>query len=329
MNTAEQQPQVITPQSMPAVQTNQTMPAVAFEDMAMSAEAVKRQVAVIQDIMKGVMKSGEHYGVIPGCGDKPALLKPGAEKLGITFRLAPDYTVDERQLESGHREYRVTCNLIHIPTGSNVGQGVGTCTTMESKFRFRKGEAKCPKCGRETIIKSKQGYGGGWLCYEKKGGCNARFKDGDPEIENQNMGRIEHDNPADYYNTCLKMGKKRAHVDAILTATGASDIFAQDIDDPDFSGGKSTQQPQRQGSTNAPRPASKKQVEYLSTLCSKAGFTEQAAVQAVRDFTGRQDIQDLWSLSGPECSALIKAAQDGALAAPPPPSFEDEMPEGY
>ena len=45
------------------------------------------------------------------------------------------------------------------------------------------------------------------------------------------MGRIEHDNPADYYNTVLKMAKKRAHVDAVLTATAASDIFTQDIED--------------------------------------------------------------------------------------------------
>lgn len=45
------------------------------------------------------------------------------------------------------------------------------------------------------------------------------------------MGRVEHDNPADYYNTCLKMGKKRAFVDALLTCTAASDIFTQDIED--------------------------------------------------------------------------------------------------
>jgi hypothetical protein len=44
-------------------------------------------------------------------------------------------------------------------------------------------------------------------------------------------GKIEHDNPSDYYNTCLKMGKKRALVDAVLTSTAASDIFTQDIEE--------------------------------------------------------------------------------------------------
>ena len=52
-------------------------------------QAVIQHVAAIQDIMRKVMKDGEHYGKIPGCGDKPTLLKPGAEKLAMTFRLCP------------------------------------------------------------------------------------------------------------------------------------------------------------------------------------------------------------------------------------------------
>ena len=44
----------------------------------------------------------------------------------------------------------------------------------------------------------------------------------------QIVHRIEHDNPADYYNTVKKIGKKRAYNDAVLTATAASDIFMPD-----------------------------------------------------------------------------------------------------
>ena len=44
----------------------------------LTADKIKAQVALIQDVMKSVMKDGEHYGVIPGCGKKPSLLKPGA-----------------------------------------------------------------------------------------------------------------------------------------------------------------------------------------------------------------------------------------------------------
>ena len=43
--------------------------------------------------------------------------------------------------------------------------------------------------------------------------------------------RVEHDNPADYYNTVKKMAKKRAMADGILTATCSSDLFTQDLED--------------------------------------------------------------------------------------------------
>lgn len=183
------------------------------------------KVALVQEVMKSVMHEGEHYGKIPGCGDKPALLKAGAEKLGMTFRLRPTFSIEERDLGKGHREYSIVCTL------SDGTQGVGSCNTMESKYRFRQGERKCPECGKATIITGKKEYGGGFLCFAKKGGCGAKFTDNDERITNQQIGKVEHDNPADFYNTCLKMGKKRAHVDAIITGTACSDIFTQDVEE--------------------------------------------------------------------------------------------------
>ena len=36
----------------------------------------------------------------------------------------------------------------------------------------------CPKCGVVGhLMKGKEEYGGGWLCYKKNGGCNAKFKE--------------------------------------------------------------------------------------------------------------------------------------------------------
>ena len=232
---------------------------------AMSPATVMRQVKLIQEVMREAMKEGEHYGVIPGCGPKPSLLKPGAEKLSLTFRLAPAYEVIEREMPKGHREYRVKCTLTHIPTNMVFGEGVGACSTMEGKYRFRKAEQKCPECGEETIIKGKKEYGGGWLCFKKKGGCGAKFEDGDPEIENQDMGRIEHDNPADYYNTVLKMAKKRAHVDATLTATAASDIFTQDVEDmPEVINTNGTETPnKKEPAPDKPKPMSDLQRKKL------------------------------------------------------------------
>lgn len=183
------------------------------------------KVALVQEVMKKVMHEGEHFGIIPGCGTKPALMKAGAEKLGMTFRLQPSFTVSERDLGNAHREYSIVCTL------SDGTQGVGSCSTMESKYRYRQGERKCPECGKATIITGKKEYGGGFICFQKKGGCGAKFGDSDERITGQQIGKVEHDNPADYWNTCLKMGKKRAHVDAIITATACSDIFTQDLDE--------------------------------------------------------------------------------------------------
>ena len=204
---------------------------VNFDEMAMTPELIRNQVNVIQNVMKQVMKDGEHYGIIEGCGKKPTLLKPGAEKLSTTFRLGPTYQITRTELAGGHREYQIVCTLKHIPTGQTIGEGVGLCSSMESKYRWRNQNRKCPICGKESVIKGQAQYGGGWLCWKKKDGCGAKWKDGDPTIEKQECGKIENQDIADTFNTVLKMAKKRAHVDAVLTATAASDIFTQDAED--------------------------------------------------------------------------------------------------
>lgn len=203
---------------------------IAVYEEPMAIEQLQQQVQVIQQVMAAVMKKDEHYGVIPGT-EKPSLLKPGAEKLGMTFRLAPTYAVTKRDLPNNHREYEVVCTLTHIGSGAVVGQGVGLCSTMETKYRWRQSKRVCPACGMETVILGKAEYGGGYICWKKQGGCGAKFPEGDPNMMEQKVGKIENPDVADCYNTVLKMAKKRAHVDAILTATAASDIFAQDIED--------------------------------------------------------------------------------------------------
>lgn len=198
-----------------------------FEEYAMSVDSVVKQIELIQTVMKKVMKDGEHYGVIPGCGSKPSLLKPGAEKLGVTFRLAPSYKITEQNLPHEHRGYEVVTTLTHIPTGQVVGEGVGYCSTMEGKYRYRTGEVELTgkpvpqEYWKERDIKLLGGRG----FVSKKNPDTGKW-----EIARQGE-KVEHDNPADYYNTCLKMSKKRSQVDAILTATAASDIFTQDIED--------------------------------------------------------------------------------------------------
>jgi hypothetical protein len=143
---------------------------------------IKDMVILVNQALKEIMQPNVHYGVIPGCGSKPTLLKPGTEKLCLLFRLSPTFEIIARNLEENHREYEIITTLRHINTGEVWAQGVGCCSTKETKY--------------------------------------AKRKDGSPSP-----------NPIDVYNTVLKMAKKRSQTDAVLTATGASDIFTQDIKD--------------------------------------------------------------------------------------------------
>ena len=194
---------------------------------AVHISELKAQVNLIQYVMRDVMKQGEHYGTIPGCGDKAVLLKPGAEKLMLTFRLANDVDVETIDLHLGHREYRIKVTL-YSPTGQRLGTGVGSCSTMESKYRFRVGPTELtnkpvPKeywdLRKENPAKAQEIIGG-------RGFIAKKDDSGNWKIARQGE-KVEHDNPADFYNTCLKMAKKRGLVDAVLTSTAASDIFTQ------------------------------------------------------------------------------------------------------
>ena len=237
---------------------------VAYEGPGeLTVSDVVRQVGKIQDLMKQAMHEGEHFGVIPGTGSKPTLLKPGAEKLAFIFRLDPQYDVVTNIEQPDVISFTIRCTLYHMVSGSRVGSGLGSCSSRESKYAYRKGERVCPECGEATIIKGKKEYGGGWLCYQKKGGCGAKFVDGDTAITDQDTGRIPNPDIWDQHNTILKMASKRALVAAVLNATAASDIFTQDVEDLPV-------QPPAPKEEEAPRPRQTRSAPHVPEEYTKA-----------------------------------------------------------
>ena len=210
---------------------NATEIAVIDRPRELSVAEVKAQVGKVQELMRDLMKDGTHYGTSYPGDTKKNLLKPGADKLCFMFRLCPDFTQELKELPGGHLEALTRCQIFHIESGSKIAEGVGMASTMESKYRWRNGTRKCPSCGKEAIIKGKEEYGGGFLCFVKKGGCGAKFSEDDPAITGQETGKVENPDIADAYNTVIKMSKKRAYVDATITACAASDIFTQDAED--------------------------------------------------------------------------------------------------
>jgi len=200
-----------------------------------SVEAQLAEIEVFQRLVKNRLIDGHDFGIIPGT-QKPTMLLPGAQKITKLAKCRPHYIV-LREVEEWDREpqplfaYTIQCQLIYLPTGEIVDEGVGECNSMESKYRWRQRERECPECGQAAIIKGKAEYGGGWLCFRKKNGCGAKFNDNDPAIVDQPTGRVLNPDIADQNNTILKMAKKRALVDAALSLGSLADLFTQDLED--------------------------------------------------------------------------------------------------
>lgn len=178
------------------------------EPKQLTASDIRAQVQLIQQVMAAVMKEGTHFGTIPGT-QKPTLYKAGSEKILSTFRIAiqPDVldlsTADEAR-------YRVTANALSQQSGAFLGSGVGEASSNEEKYKWR--EAKCEQEFDETPVDRRR--------YKWNGKGDNAYRV--PQIRT---------NPADVANTVLKMAKKRAQIDATLTVTAASDVFAQDLED--------------------------------------------------------------------------------------------------
>lgn len=187
---------------------------------------VLQQVQLVQEVMAAVMKDGEHYGAIPGCGSKPALLQPGAQVLAFTFRLAPSFAIERQDLGDGHREYEAICRLTSINTGVFVGEGIGSATTMESKHRYRNvsdyevTDMPIPADAKERKAEyRRQGYG------------MKKVDDVWKWVKWTSSDKVENPDIADTYNTVRKMAAKRAFVHAVINTLAVSDMFTQDIED--------------------------------------------------------------------------------------------------
>jgi len=211
---------------LPAIRKPESPNTNGLATIASTMDALK----AFRTFVQGELKPNLDFGVIPGTG-KPTLLQPGAQKICLYHNAYPDHKVTATELGKGHIEYLVTTLLISRSTDKILGQGVGSCSSMESRYRFRNASKKCPNCGNDKIIKGKEEYGGGWICFAKKGGCGSKFLSNDRGITDQPVGQVENENIHDVRNTVLKMAVKRSLVAASLAMGCASEMFTQDIED--------------------------------------------------------------------------------------------------
>ncbi|HJQ70645.1 MAG TPA: hypothetical protein VKA70_16830 [Blastocatellia bacterium] len=195
-------------------------------------QAVDRFNHVVE-FVRTVMREGVDYGVIPGT-DKPTLLKPGAEKLCTLFGLTSRFEIvraveDWTGAEHNGEPFFFYLYRCRLQRGDMIiAEGDGSANSWEQKYRYREAHRRCPQCGEAAIIRGKQEYGGGWVCFRKRGGCGAKFDIEAPAITDQPTGRVLNENIADQVNTIQKMSQKRALIAATLLAVNGSEFFTQD-----------------------------------------------------------------------------------------------------
>ena len=187
---------------------NSLMPALTMDEAA-------HRYNMVVEYTKKLMTDGKDYGVIPGTGKKPTLLKPGAEKLCSLFGLVPVFEVLDKitDFDKGMFYFQYLCKL--EKNGSTVGTGIGSCNSKEKKYRYRYVmEWEASDSDKENAID----------VIDVKGKNNRTYK----------KYKVENSEPFELVNTIDKMAQKRALVAATLIATNASEFFTQDIEDLDI-----------------------------------------------------------------------------------------------
>lgn len=278
------------------------------ENRPLTKQDIVAQKRLVQEVMKAVMKDGIHYGIIPGC-KQPTLYKAGSEAILSTFRIAVDPSVEDLSTHDCYR-YRVTLRGI-IPSGEIVGAGVGECSTDEEKYKWR--GAVCDEEFNETPEDRRRSK---W----NKGAY------GKPAYQVKQVRT----NPADLSNTVLKMAKKRAQIDLTLTATGISDIFAQDLEDlPEEvrdemvreenhqkQGKPSVSSPSERPPADDKRKVSEAQAKMLFAKLKNKGVP-------LEDFCAHYKIQDLKDLPFAEMNPALKAIDSWKTETATEPSGEE------
>jgi hypothetical protein len=235
----------------------------------MSMDIALARRAAIVEFTRRLMVRDQDFGEIPGAG-KPALLKPGAEKLCSFFGLEPEFTPVAEDIDWTGAQHngepfcyaRYRCRLHRHDR--LLGMGEGSCNSWESRYRYRwVGADQIPEGIKRRGLPKKGGSrtlsefafaierGETTGVYGKPPEYWEQFRTG---IAAGSARRVERDtrvgkalafeidvdltlyrilNPevADLVNTIQKMAQKRALVAATLIATSASEFFTQDVED--------------------------------------------------------------------------------------------------
>jgi hypothetical protein len=204
-------------------------------------EKAKQRLAKLEEFFRAVMKPDEDYGPAYKGSKAIILYRGGGDKmcqfLGVVQRPKVTDKIEQWALEGGlpFFHFQLESELVSLRSGQIVAVGMGSCNSREVKYRYRNAERKCPECSNAAIIPSKfedrRTGKKGWYCLPGKGGCGNKFEPEDRRITQQEVGRIENTEIADLHHTILRVAKKRANGDSIVTISRAIGFMVAGVKD--------------------------------------------------------------------------------------------------
>jgi hypothetical protein len=231
----------------------------------------------------------------------------------------PDFAVDPQEVTR-----RTQMLKDYVREHMNEGEDYGIVPGGSKPTLFKPGAEKLNAVyGLSVMVEVTnriEDWDNGFVAYEVKVTLTNK-RSGQPEAEgigscNSRERRYKNQDAAGVANTILKMAKKRALVDATLSATRASGMFTQDLEDIDFEPERSNYAPRenrqndRDGQRSASRPAP--QGATHADLITEA---QQRAVMAIagRVFGRHSRDEDLIRLINKPLEELTKSEASGLI----------------
>ncbi len=163
--------------------------------------AARHDIAVMEKAVSQVLEEGIDYGTIPGIRES-FLWDPGAGKVRDFFDVYPIHKLLSQTDKEGYITIIMEAHLIWRKSGQVVASGVGACSMLESKYKYRWVDKP-----------EEEGY--------KRADCKKKEKDG---VTKYRILNPEYD---ELINTITKMAAKRAEVDAAQNLPGVSTAIAK------------------------------------------------------------------------------------------------------
>jgi hypothetical protein len=208
---------------VPAKQKELTVP--ITQPLKLTVEDILAETDEIRGLMRRSFRENHHYGTI-GNSAQPVLLKKGAIAICRLLLLRAGFRLIRRDRENGHFAYEATCRLIYRPTREIVGEGNGVCSSMETKYRYRRSEAESTgrlvpqafwNLRKTNPSKAQELLGGPEFVQQRIDGVYMICRKGSERVENEDIEELDH--------TIELMAQKRSYINAVLFSTAAAELF--------------------------------------------------------------------------------------------------------